>query len=380
MIIAEGLHRFSPPYHLPSLATYPALRAVAGAAQSGCPVPWLDRSHFCPSLLCYGIRQSRFDWAEGVAHLPGLHDLRLQEMAANGCWTSRRAGRSSARPSRPASTSSTRRTCIRSARARRSSGGAPSRSSGRRATGWSSPPRSSTRWATTRTSAAFPASISAMRLTTACGGLQTDYVDLYQIHRFDPATPMEETLEALTMSCAPARRSTWARRPCGPGSSRRCSRLAGQRGWPRFVTMQNHYNLLYREEEREMIPLCRAEGIGLIPWSPLARGLLARSRQAGTVRAKTDDYRRQPLRARPPSLTTRSSRRVQTLAAAKGVSARADRLGLAAPQARGHRADRWRFQAAAHRGRRRGLDVKLSAEEIASLEEPYVPHPVAGHE
>ena len=120
--------------------------------------------------------------------------------------------------------------------------------------------------------------------------LQTDYVDLYQIHRFDPATPMEETLEALNDVVRAGKAlyvgasSMWAWQLAQMLS------LAGQRGWSRFVTMQNHYNLLYREEEREMIPLCRAEGIGLIPWSPLARGLLARTRQTGTVRSKTDEF------------------------------------------------------------------------------------------
>ena len=107
-----------------------------------------------------------------------------------------------------------------------------------------------------------------------------------------------------TMSCAPAKRFTSAHPPCGPGSLRRCFSLAGQRGWPRFVTMQNHYNLLYREEEREMIPLCRAEGMGIIPWSPLARGQLARQPQAGTVRSRTDEFATDST-ARPPNRTIR---------------------------------------------------------------------------
>ena len=126
--------------------------------------------------------------------------------------------------------------------------------------------------------------------------LQMDYVDLYQIHRFDPSTPMEETLEALHDVVRAGKAlyvgasSMWA------WQLAKMLHLAEQRGWPRFVTMQNHYNLLYREEEREMIPFCRAEGIGLIPWSPLARGRLARQPQAGTVRSKTDDYRQDAIR------------------------------------------------------------------------------------
>src|ERR1035437_1451715 len=118
--------------------------------------------------------------------------------------------------------------------------------------------------------------------------LKMDYVDLYQIHRFDPSTPMEETLEALADVVRAGKAlyvgasSMWA------WQLAKMLSLAGQRGWPRFVTMQNHYNLLYRAEEREMIPLCRTEGIGLTASSPLARGLLARSRQTATVRTHTD--------------------------------------------------------------------------------------------
>src|SRR3954468_12466734 len=119
--------------------------------------------------------------------------------------------------------------------------------------------------------------------------LGTDYVDLYQIHRFDPETPIEETLEALNdvVRAGKARylgaSSMWA------WQFSKMLNTSERHGWSRFVTMQNHYNLLYREEEREMIPLCRAEGIGLIPWSPLARGVLAGNRQSNTVRAKTDE-------------------------------------------------------------------------------------------
>src|SRR5438552_5102148 len=121
--------------------------------------------------------------------------------------------------------------------------------------------------------------------------LGTNYVDLYQIHRFDTETPIEETLEALHDVVRAGKAlyvgasSMWA------WQFAIMLRTAEARGWPRFVTMQNHYNLLYREEEREMIPLCRAESIGIIPWSPLARGLLA-ERPGGTVRSQTDEYAR----------------------------------------------------------------------------------------
>jgi len=209
--------------------------------------------------------------------------------------------------------------------------------------------------------------------------LQTDYVDLYQIHRYDPATPAEETLEALADVVRAGKAlyvgasSMWA------WQLAKMLGLAGQRGWPRFVTMQNHYNLLYREEEREMIPLCRAEGLGLIPWSPLARGLLARSRQVGTVRSKTDDFATS-LYAGTTESDDKVIARVQALAAAKGVpparialawllhkpAVTAPIVGASKPQ---HLEDAVG-----------ALSIKLNAEEVAPLEQPYVPHPVVGHE
>jgi 1-deoxyxylulose-5-phosphate synthase len=143
--------------------------------------------------------------------------------------------------------------------------------------------------------------------------------------------------------------------------------------------MQNHYNLLYREEEREMIPLCRTEGIGLIPWSPLARGLLARSRQVGTVRSKTDDFAKS-LYAATTESDDKVIARVQALAAATGVpparialawllhkpAVTAPIVGASKPQ---HLEDAVG-----------ALSIKLTAEEVASLEQPYVPHAVVGHE
>ena len=124
--------------------------------------------------------------------------------------------------------------------------------------------------------------------------LGTDYVDLYQIHRFDYSTPIEETLEALNDVVRAGKVLYIGASSMHAWQFQRMLHVSDERGLARFVTMQNHYNLVYREEEREMIPLCRAEGIGLIPWSPLARGFLAgnRSKQdfGETVRAKTDDY------------------------------------------------------------------------------------------
>ena len=209
--------------------------------------------------------------------------------------------------------------------------------------------------------------------------LKMDYVDLYQIHRFDPSTPMEETLEALADVVRAGKAlyvgasSMWA------WQLAKMLSLAGQRGWPRFVTMQNHYNLLYREEEREMIPLCRAEGLGLIPWSPLARGLLARNRQTGTVRSRTDDFATR-LYAGTAESDDKVIGRVQTLAAAHGVPPARIALawllhkpGVTAPIVGASKPQHLEDAVGA-------LSVKLTVQEIASLEEPYVPHPVAGHE
>ena len=209
--------------------------------------------------------------------------------------------------------------------------------------------------------------------------LKMDYVDLYQIHRFDPSTPMEETLEALADVVRAGKAlyvgasSMWA------WQLAKMLSLAGQRGWPRFVTMQNHYNLLYREEEREMIPLCRAEGLGLIPWSPLARGLLARNRQTGTVRSRTDDFAK-TLYSKTAESDDKVIAGVQTLATAHGVPPARIALawllhkpGVTAPIVGASKPQHLEDAVGA-------LSVKLTVQEIASIEEPYVPHPVAGHE
>jgi aryl-alcohol dehydrogenase (NADP+) len=209
--------------------------------------------------------------------------------------------------------------------------------------------------------------------------LQMDYVDLYQIHRFDRTTPIEETLEALHDVVRAGKAlyvgasSMWA------WQLAQMLHLAGQHGWPRFVTMQNHYNLLYREEEREMIPLCRAEGLGLIPWSPLARGRLARPRDAGTVRSRTDEYARTLYDATAES-DGKVIARVQDIAAARGVPPAQIALawllhqpGITAPIIGASQPRHLEDAIAA-------LSLKLTPEEIKNLETPYVPHPIAGHE
>lgn len=208
--------------------------------------------------------------------------------------------------------------------------------------------------------------------------LGTDYVDLYQIHRYDPDTPLTETLEALhdVVKAGKARylgaSSMFAWQFCT------ALHLADRRGWARFVSMQNHLNLLYREEEREMMGLCRAEGVGVIPWSPLARGRLARPWQAeATRRAATDEVSRK-LYEKTEEADRKVVERVAEVAAARGVPMAQVALawllqkpGVTAPIVGASKPQHLEDAVAA-------LSVKLSAEEVGRLEEPYVPHPVAG--
>jgi aryl-alcohol dehydrogenase (NADP+) len=208
--------------------------------------------------------------------------------------------------------------------------------------------------------------------------LGVDHVDLYQIHRFDPATPMEETLEALNDIVRAGKALYIGASSMFAWQFAQYLHLAEQRGWARFVTMQNHYNLLYREEEREMLPLCRSEGIGLLPWSPLARGVLAGNRQAGTVRARTDDFTRNLYEATREA-DERVVDRVAKLAEQHGVPpARIalawllHRPGMTAPIVGASKPHHLDDAVAA-------LDIKLSPADITALEEPYVPHAVRGH-
>jgi len=208
--------------------------------------------------------------------------------------------------------------------------------------------------------------------------LGTDYVDLYQIHRFDYATPIEETLRALEDVVRAGKALYIGASSMFAWQFATYLQLARSEGWARFVTMQNHYNLLYREEEREMIPLCLSERVGLIPWSPLARGVLAGNRQAATTRARTDEFTRS-LYARTQEADERVVDRVAKLAERHGVAPA--RIALAwllhkpavtAPIVGASKPHHLEDAVAA-------LDVKLSVEDIAALEEPYVPHPVLGH-
>jgi 1-deoxyxylulose-5-phosphate synthase len=209
--------------------------------------------------------------------------------------------------------------------------------------------------------------------------LGTDYVDLYQIHRWDHETPIEETLEALhdVVKAGKARHigasSMYAWQFC------KSLELAERHGWTRFISMQNHYNLIYREEEREMMSLCLAEGIGVIPWSPLARGRLARAWEDSptTDRGETDEFGKTLYRSMVDS-DRKVIERVGEIAAARGVPRAQVALAwmlqkpvVASPIIGATKASHLEDAVSA-------LSIKLTSEEMTRLEEPYVPHPVAG--
>jgi aryl-alcohol dehydrogenase-like predicted oxidoreductase len=207
--------------------------------------------------------------------------------------------------------------------------------------------------------------------------LGTDYVDLYQIHRWDPDTPVEETLEALDSAVRSGKvrylgaSSMWA------WQFSKALHLAGEHGWHRFVSMQDHYNLLNREEEREMLPLCADEGIGVIPWSPLARGRLTRDWDEATNRSQNDRFGAS-LYGDPAEGDREIVRRVAGIAEARGVPRAQVALAwvlskpvVSAPIV-GVTKDRHLDDAVA------ALDLELTEEEVSRLEEPYVPHAVVG--
>ena len=210
--------------------------------------------------------------------------------------------------------------------------------------------------------------------------LGMDYVDVYQIHRWDPETPLEETLEALNDVVRAGKARYIGASSMYAWQFAKALGLSERRGWSRFVSMQNHYNLVYREEEREMIPLCVEEGIGVIPWSPQARGFLAgdRTREKGgaTPRSRTDAY-------------------AHSLYYREEDFAVADRVGEVAAEigkARSQISLAWLLSKPyvtapivgaskmAHLEQAvEALAIKLSADQVKKLEEPYRPHPILGH-
>jgi aryl-alcohol dehydrogenase-like predicted oxidoreductase len=200
-------------------------------------------------------------------------------------------------------------------------------------------------------------------------------VDIYQIHRFDYETPIEETLEALTDVVKSGKARYIGASSMFAWQFAQMLHCSGRNNFSRFVTMQNHYNLIYREEEREMIPFCRAEGIGVLPWSPLARGLLAGSRKAGTARSKDDDYAYKLY----SSADDRVVDCVAQLAKERGLPPAQIALawmlhkpGITAPIIGATKPHHLTDAVAA-------MSVKLSEQEITRLEAEYVPHPVLGH-
>jgi aryl-alcohol dehydrogenase (NADP+) len=210
--------------------------------------------------------------------------------------------------------------------------------------------------------------------------LGMDYVDLYQIHRWDAETPIDETLRALDDIVRSGKARYIGASSMMSWQFAKALYLADRHGWTRFASMQNHYNLVYREEEREMLPLCREEGIGVLPWSPLARGFLAGNRKRGSERAAT---------AREQSDTFAHDlyygdadydvvERVVEIASAKGVAPAQVALawllrqpGVTAPIVGASKMEQLDQAIAA-------LDVRLTDEEARRLEEPYVPHKVLG--
>jgi aryl-alcohol dehydrogenase-like predicted oxidoreductase len=209
--------------------------------------------------------------------------------------------------------------------------------------------------------------------------LGVEYVDLYQIHRWDYDTPIEETLEALhdVVKAGKARyigaSSMFAWQFC------KALDLAERRGWTRFISMQNHYNLLYREEEREMMPLCQAEKIGVIPWSPLARGRLTRpwEQQSTTARSGSDEFGK-TLYGKTETADKLIVDRVTELAKKRGVPQAQIALAwmlqkpfITAPIVGATKPQHIEDAVAA-------LSIRLTPEEVTALEQPYFPHPIAG--
>ena len=210
--------------------------------------------------------------------------------------------------------------------------------------------------------------------------LGTDYVDLYQIHRWDYSTPIEETMEALSDVVRAGKALYIGASSMYAWQFSKAQHVAEAHGWSKFVSMQNHYNLVYREEEREMIPLCREQGVGLIPWSPLARGFLAGNRSAAmqddTTRSRSDEFAHS-LYYKDSDFRVVDA--VAGVAAERGVKPAQVALawmlskpGISAPIIGASKS----YQLEEAIG---ALDIKLTDAEVSALEAPYEPHPVLGH-
>ena len=205
--------------------------------------------------------------------------------------------------------------------------------------------------------------------------LGTDHVDLYQIHRFDPRTPIEETVEALHDVVKAGKARYVGASSMYAWQFQKMLHVAEQHGFTRFVSMQDHYNLLYREEEREMLPLCSAEGIGVIPWSPLARGRLTRSWEETTQRSETDEFGKRLYGEGDRAVVEK----VAAIAERRGVSRAEVALAwllskpvVTAPIIGVTKPEQLEAGLAA-------ASLELDPSEVAELEAPYEPHAIAGH-
>ncbi len=205
--------------------------------------------------------------------------------------------------------------------------------------------------------------------------LGTDHVDLYQIHRFDPRTPIEETVEALHDVVKAGKARYVGASSMYAWQFQKMLHVAEQHGFTRFVSMQDHYNLLYREEEREMLPLCSSEGIGVIPWSPLARGRLTRSWEETTQRSETDEFGKRLYGEGDRAVVEK----VAAIAERRGVSRAEVALAwllskpvVTAPIIGVTKPEQLEAGLAA-------ASLELDPSEVAELEAPYEPHAIAGH-
>jgi aryl-alcohol dehydrogenase (NADP+) len=212
--------------------------------------------------------------------------------------------------------------------------------------------------------------------------LGIDYIDLYQIHRWDFNTPIEETLEALDWLVRSGKVRYLGASSMAAWQFAKALFTAKEHGWHRFVSMQNHYNLAYREEEREMNPLCIDQGVGLIPWSPLARGFLSGNRKRGekpveTTRSKNDQFA-DMMYFKDYDFDVVDA----CVEVAKERGATPSQVALAwILQAPGVTSPIIGSTKLSHLEEAiKGVDIKLSKEEVAALEKPYVPHPILGHE
>lgn len=210
--------------------------------------------------------------------------------------------------------------------------------------------------------------------------LGTDYVDLYQIHRWDYGTPIEETLEALHDVVKAGKARYIGASSMYAWQFAKALHTAERHGWTRFVTMQNHLNLIHREEEREMLPLCRDAGIGVLPWSPLARGRLTRDWTEGSGRMTTDEVGKRLYLERTAESDRQVVEAVARVATARGVPRAqvalawvAQQAGVTAPIIGASKLQHLDDAVAA-------LSLRLTPEELQALQAPYIPHAIAGFE